>query len=27
VEKALEKAGMKLFFKIYKDLESAIESF
>jgi|RhiMetdeSRZDD1v2_1073273.scaffolds.fasta_scaffold26083_2 anti-anti-sigma regulatory factor len=27
VEKALEKAGMKLFFKIYKDLENAIESF
>lgn len=27
VDKALEKAGMKLFFKIYKDLESAIESF
>jgi anti-anti-sigma regulatory factor len=27
VEKALEKAGMKLFFKVYKDLESAIESF
>ena len=27
VEKALEKAGMKLFFKIYRDLESAIESF
>ena len=27
VEKALEKAGMKLFSKIYRDLESAIESF
>jgi len=27
VDKALEKAGMKLFFKIFKDLESAIESF
>lgn len=27
VDKSLEKAGMKLFFKIYKDLESAIESF
>jgi len=27
VDKALEKAGMKLFFKVFKDLESAIESF
>jgi anti-anti-sigma regulatory factor len=27
VEQSLEKAGMKLFFKIYKDLETAIESF
>lgn len=27
VDKALEKAGMKLFFKIYTDLEKAIESF
>jgi anti-anti-sigma regulatory factor len=27
VEKSLEKAGMKLFFKIYTDLETAIESF
>jgi hypothetical protein len=27
VDKALEKAGMKLFFKVYKDLESAIQSF
>lgn len=27
VDQALEKAGMKLFFKIFKDLESAIESF
>ncbi len=27
VEKTLEKSGMKLFFKIYKDLESAIQSF
>jgi anti-anti-sigma regulatory factor len=27
VEKSLEKAGMKLFFKIYKDLETAIKSF
>jgi anti-anti-sigma regulatory factor len=27
VDKALEKAGMKLFFKIFKDLESAIQSF
>ena len=27
VEKALEKAGMKLFFKIYRDLENAIQSF
>ena len=27
VDKALEKAGMKLFFKVFKDLESAIQSF
>ena len=27
VEKSLEKAGMKLFFKIYRDLETAIKSF
>jgi len=27
VDQALEKAGMKLFFKVFKDLESAIESF
>jgi anti-anti-sigma regulatory factor len=27
VDKALEKAGMKLFFKIYKDLDSAVQSF
>jgi len=27
VDKALEKAGMKLFFKIYSDLEKALESF
>jgi anti-anti-sigma regulatory factor len=27
VDKALEKAGMKLFFKIYTDLEKALESF
>ena len=27
VDKALEKAGMKLFFKVFKDLESAIGSF
>lgn len=27
VDKSLEKAGMKLFFKVYNDLESAIESF
>lgn len=27
VEKALEGAGMKLFFKIYRDLDSALASF
>jgi anti-anti-sigma regulatory factor len=27
VESALEKAGFKLFFKVYNDLESAVESF
>ena len=27
VDKALEKAGMKLFFKIYQDLDTAIQSF
>ena len=27
VEKSLEKAGMKLFFKVFRDLESAIQSF
>jgi len=27
VDKSLEKAGMKLFFKVFKDLESAIQSF
>ena len=27
VDKALEKAGMKLFFKIYPNLEKALESF
>jgi anti-anti-sigma regulatory factor len=27
VDKALEKAGLKLFFKVYDDLESAIQSF
>lgn len=27
VDKALERAGMKLFFKVFKDLESAIQSF
>ena len=27
VEKSLEKAGMKLFFKVYRDLATAIESF
>jgi len=27
VDKALEKAGMKLFFKVFTDLESAIQSF
>ena len=27
VDKALEKAGMKLFFKIFKDLDTAIQSF
>ena len=27
VDKALEKAGMKLFFKVFKDLQSAIQSF
>jgi anti-anti-sigma regulatory factor len=27
VDKALEKAGMKLFFKIYTDLDAAIQSF
>ena len=27
VDKALEKAGMKLFFKVFKDLESALQSF
>ena len=27
VDKALEKAGMKLFFKIFTDLEKALESF
>jgi anti-anti-sigma regulatory factor len=27
VEKALEMAGMKLFFKVFRDLESALNSF
>ena len=27
VDKALEKAGMKLFFKVFQDLEKAIQSF
>lgn len=27
VDKALEKAGMKLFFKVYEDLDSALTSF
>lgn len=27
VDKALEKSGMKLFFKVYTDLESALQSF
>jgi anti-anti-sigma regulatory factor len=27
VDKALEKAGMKLFFKIYSDLDAALQSF
>lgn len=27
VDKALEKAGMKLFFKIFKDLDTALHSF
>jgi anti-anti-sigma regulatory factor len=27
VDKALEKAGLKLFFKTYADLESAVQSF
>jgi len=27
VDKALEKAGLKLFFKVFNDLESAIQSF
>lgn len=27
VDEALKNAGLKLFFKVYKDLESAIESF
>ena len=27
VDKTLEKAGLKLFFKVFKDLESAIQSF
>ena len=27
VEKTLEAAGLKLFFKVYKDLDSALSSF
>ena len=27
VDKALEKAGMKLFFKVFQDLDSALQSF